>query len=80
LELVIFLKFQGALLNTKSALLISKCLIKVHFDTIGLPFFVVARGSASLMLSTDGRGHFQTHEEPLNDVEALSILKVHFEI
>jgi len=32
------------------------------------------------MLSTDGRGHFQTHEEPLNDVEALSILKVHFEI
>jgi hypothetical protein len=43
-------------------------------------FFVVARGSASLLLSTDGRGHFQTHEEPLNDVEALSILKVHFEI
>jgi hypothetical protein len=43
-------------------------------------FFVVARGSASLMLSTNGRGHFQTHEEPLNDVEALSILKVHFEI
>jgi len=32
------------------------------------------------MLSTDGRGHFHTHEELLNDVEALSILKVHFEI
>jgi hypothetical protein len=73
LELVIFKKFQ-------SALLISKCLIKVHFDAIGLPIFVVARGSASLMLSTDGRAQFQTHEEPLNDVEALSILKVHFEI
>ena len=29
------------------------------------------------MLSTDGRGHFQTHEEPINDVKALSILKVH---
>jgi len=79
LELVIFKKFQSALLIIKSALLISKCLIKVHFDTI-CRFFVVARGSASLMLSTDGRGHFQTHEEPLNDVEALSILKVHFEI
>jgi hypothetical protein len=43
-------------------------------------FFVVARGSASLLLSIDGRGHFQTHEEPLNDVQALSILRVHYEI
>jgi len=36
LELVIFLKFNIALLNTISALLISKCLIKAHFNIYGL--------------------------------------------
>jgi hypothetical protein len=61
------------LIPTKCALLI----FKARFDINGLSFFVVGRVSALLLLSTDGCGRFQAYEDPLNEVKALAILKVH---